>query len=133
MKRVRAVFLYAALPVFLCCQCTSIEPEPRTELFNGRDLSGWRQTGNAKWAVEDGILIGSQDEQGRPGDLLTETEWDDFRLTVVFKMDFPGNSGIWFRKPKGKLGYQMDVLEGHPESLTGGIWFTASAYFRYSV
>ena len=93
-----------------------------TKLFNGQDLSGWKEIGHAKWVVEDGVLIGSQDERGRPGDLLTETEWADYRLLIEFKTVFPGNSGVWFRKPEGKLGYQMDILEGHPESMTGGIW-----------
>jgi len=122
MNRKHTLFLCIGLGMLLCCQCRSVDLKPQIDLFNGRDLSGWRQTGHARWVVEDGVLIGSQDAQGRPGDLLTDKEWDDFRLLVVFKMVFPGNSGIWFRKPEGELGYQMDILEGHPDSMTGGIW-----------
>lgn len=122
MNRRFAVCMYIVVAVFLCCQCKNTDLKLEPELFNGRDLTGWKQIGNAKWAVEDGILIGTQDERGRPGDLITETEWDNFRLVIVFKMVFPGNSGVWFRKPEGELGYQMDILEGHPESMTGGIW-----------
>jgi len=122
MKRNRTFLMCIVLVAMLTCQCRSVGTKQSIHLFNGRDLTGWRQTGHAAWIVRDGILIGSQDAQGRPGDLLTEGEYGDFRLTVVFKMVFPGNSGIWFRKPAGELGYQMDILEGHPESMTGGIW-----------
>ncbi len=122
MKGNRTFLMCITLVAVLTCQCRTVGTKQSIQLFNGRDLTGWRQTGHATWVVRDGILIGSQDAQGRPGDLLTEQEFDDFRLTVVFKMAFPGNSGIWFRKPAGELGYQMDILEGHPESMTGGIW-----------
>jgi hypothetical protein len=122
MKGNRTFLMCTTLVAMLTCQCRSVETDRSIHLFNGRDLTGWRQTGHAAWVVQDGILIGSQDAQGRPGDLLTKGEYGDFRLTVVFKMVFPGNSGIWFRKPAGELGYQMDILEGHPESITGGIW-----------
>ena len=122
MSRKHTFSLCIVVAMLLCSQCRSVGSKPWIDLFNGRDLTGWRQTGHAQWLVQDGILIGSQDAQGRPGDLLTEKQWDDFRLLLVFKMVFPGNSGIWFRKPAGELGYQMDILEGHPESMTGGIW-----------
>jgi hypothetical protein len=122
MSRKYTFLLFVTLVMLLCSQCRTVGLKPRIDLFNGRDLAGWRQTGHAKWVVENGILIGSQDAQGRPGDLLTIQEYDDFHLMVVFRIVFPGNSGIWFRKPEGELGYQMDILEGHPESMTGGIW-----------
>ena len=109
MNRRLAVCMYIVVAVFLCCQCKNTDLKLEPELFNGRDLTGWKQIGNAKWVVEDGVLIGTQDERGRPGDLITETEWDNFRLVIVFKMVFPGNSGVWFRKPEGELGYQMDI------------------------
>lgn len=81
-----------------------------TPLFNGKDLTGWKKVGGAKWSVVDGVLIGQQDN-GKAGDLLTEKEYANFHLIVVFKVVWPANSGIWFRKPAGNLGLQYDILE----------------------
>lgn len=84
--------------------------EPRwTQLFNGEDLEGWVTTGEAGWTVEDGILVGQQNE-GKPGDLWTAEEYDNFELSVTFRMVWPGNSGVWFRCPADTMAYQMDIL-----------------------
>jgi len=80
------------------------------QLFNGKDLTGWKKEGGAKWTVEDGVLIGQQDN-GKAGDLLTEKQHADFDLVVTFKVMWPANSGVWFRKPPGKLGLQYDILD----------------------
>ena len=39
-------------------------------LFNGKDLSGWRATDPSKFKVEDGLLIGFQND-GKGADLRT--------------------------------------------------------------
>ena len=80
-------------------------------LFNGRDLAGWRAEGKARFSVEDGILVGRQGEHGRAGDLFTEGEFSDFELEVVWAMDWPGNSGVWFRYQSPERAYQADILE----------------------
>ncbi len=41
------------------------------KLFNGKDLSGWETSGNARWFVEDGNLEGTQGANNAPGDLFT--------------------------------------------------------------
>jgi HEAT repeat protein len=40
-------------------------------LFNGTDLTGWKQEGNGIFKVEDGCLVGTQTD-GKGGDLFTE-------------------------------------------------------------
>ena len=79
------------------------------QLFNGKDLSGWRKTGDAIFTVEDGNLVGTQ-TTGKGGDLFTESEWDNFELCVVYRIVWPANSGFWFRSD-GTKGYQFDVLK----------------------
>lgn len=81
-----------------------------TQLFNGKDLSGWKTVGKAKWAVENGVLVGQQDD-GKADDMFTEKSYDDFELVVTFKVQWPANSGIWFRAKEEGQGYQMDILE----------------------
>src|SRR5271163_3582259 len=63
-------------------------------LFNGKDLTGWVKIGNEKWDVEDGTIHG----QGITKDyryLQTEKKYKDFHLSLRFKCDAPGNSGVF--------------------------------------
>jgi HEAT repeat protein len=78
-------------------------------LFNGKDLSGWKPSGQGEYKVEDGCLIGTQTD-GQGGDLWHEAEWGDFELRATYKMAWPANSGIWFRFD-GNNGYQFDILK----------------------
>jgi hypothetical protein len=86
-----------------------------TEMFNGKDLSGWE--GNTEvWKVEGGEIVGK-------GALKTnEFLWcripvSDFRLVVEVKLvEDKRNSGIQFRSRREKdghaKGYQADVGAG---------------------
>lgn len=80
-------------------------------LFNGKDLSGWRAEGKAVWKVEQGCLVGVQGPDGAAGDLFTEQEYSDFELRVTYKVQWPANSGIWFRYQAPDKAYQADILE----------------------
>jgi hypothetical protein len=80
-------------------------------LFNGKDLAGWEPTGNAKWTVVDGMLVGTQGENNAPGDLFTKQSFKDFELTCTYRAEWPCNSGIWFRYQSPEKAYQADILE----------------------
>ena len=80
-------------------------------LFNGKDLDGWKQEGKARWEVKDGLLIGRQGPNGEAGDLLTTASYDDFELVVTYRIQWPANSGVWFRYQSYKKTYQADILE----------------------
>lgn len=102
---------------------------PAVRLFNGRDLKGWKTEGAARWSVEDGMLVGKQGEKGAAGELLTEAAYDDFELTVTFRMHWPGNSGVWFRYQSPKQAYQADILEyKNPYALTGSLYCTGKMF-----
>ncbi len=94
------------------------------ELFNGKDLSGWK--GNTSlWSVEDGVITGRTTDEA-PIEFNTFLVWDegivgdfelevDYRLTAGDKDNPGGNSGIQYRS---KLineedfvvgGYQADI------------------------
>ncbi|HQL93472.1 MAG TPA: DUF1080 domain-containing protein [Candidatus Hydrogenedentes bacterium] len=93
------------------------------ELFNGKDLTGWKPEGKAAWKVEDGVLIGTQGPGNAPGDLFTVDEFADFRLVVEYKLQWPANSGVWFRYQNPETSYQADMLEyKDPEAYTGTIY-----------
>lgn len=93
-------------------------------LFDGKTLDGWKVEGNAAWSVEDGAIVGRQGPGGGSGDLFTERQWTDFELEAEWKMKWPGNSGIWFRRSKPRTGYQADFLDqsSHPGVLSGSLY-----------
>lgn len=74
-------------------------------LFNGKDLSGWRLVNEGAingWSVENGVMINRPvQEPGKPkkhyGNLRTDREFEDFRLTLEAKVPEDGNSGVYLR------------------------------------
>ncbi|MHC4060318.1 MAG: 3-keto-disaccharide hydrolase [Planctomycetota bacterium] len=93
------------------------------QLFNGTDLTGWKPTGSARWVVKDGTIVGTQGQNNAPGDLLTENTYTDFLLTVTYKVEWPCNSGIWFRYQSPDKAYQADILEyKNPECYSGTLY-----------
>lgn len=79
------------------------------QIFNGRNLDGWNETGDAEFSVKDGMLVGTQ-TTGKGGDLWTKAEYDNFELRVTYRVQWPANTGFWYRSNAGK-GYQYDVLK----------------------
>lgn len=80
-------------------------------LFDGKSLAGWKGRGTARFSVEDGVLVGTQGDGGAAGDIFTEEELADFECEATWSMDFPGNSGLWFRFVDDGKAYQADFLE----------------------
>ena len=63
-------------------------------LFNGQDLTGWEKIGNEKWVVEDGAIYGEGITE-EYGYLATEKSYRDFHLSLRFKCEADGNSGVY--------------------------------------
>src|SRR5713226_6948354 len=78
-------------------------------LFNGKDLTGWVKIGNEKWEVEDGTIHGVAVTKGY-GYLRTEKNYKDFHLSLRFKCEGDGNSGVFFHV-EFKPG-TADVIQG---------------------
>lgn len=92
-------------------------------LFNGEDLTGWRVHGTEKWYVENGELICESGPDAEYGYLATEQVFKNFDLTVDFKQEANGNSGIFFRSSlEGTIitGWQAEVAP--PDNDTGGVY-----------
>ena len=92
-------------------------------LFNGKNLDGWNIHGTELWYVENGILICESGPDKGYGYLSTEKFYDDFDLTVEFKQDANGNSGVFIRSTfEGTKvsGWQVEVAP--PGSDTGGVY-----------
>ncbi len=95
-------------------------------LFNGKDLSGWVEVGKEKWVVEDGTIHGIAVTK-EYGYLQTEKPYKDFHLSLKFKCEGDGNSGVFFHtafKPGTPditqgLQFEVDCTIGQH---TGGIY-----------
>jgi hypothetical protein len=93
------------------------------ELFNGKNLDGWKVYGTEKWYVEDGLLICESGPDKQYGYLATNEFYKDFELTLEFKQEADGNSGVFFRSTiEGTkiTGWQVEVAP--PDHDTGGVY-----------
>ena len=101
----------------------SQEKNELINLFNGNDLSGWIIHGTEKWYVEDGELVCENGPNNQYGYLSTAENYDNFILTLEFKQESNGNSGVFFRSTlKGIIinGWQVEIAP--PGLSTGGIY-----------
>ena len=102
---------------------TTFSLTAQESLFNGKNLDGWNIHGTELWYVENGILICESGPDKGYGYLSTEKFYDDFDLTVEFKQEANGNSGVFIRSTfEGTKvsGWQVEVAP--PGSDTGGIY-----------
>lgn len=110
------------------------------DLFDGKTLNGWKQRGGeAKYTVEDGVIVGTTVPKTPNSFLTTEKNYGDFILEVEFKVDPSMNSGIQIRshefmegdkqpegvskniKPGRVYGYQVEI-DPSDRAWSGGIY-----------
>ena len=92
-------------------------------LFNGKDLDGWKIHGTEKWYVEDGLLISESGPDKQYGYLATNENYKDFEINLEFKQEAEGNSGVFIRSEIDGTkisGWQIEVAP--PNLHTGGIY-----------
>lgn len=97
--------------------------QKKEKLFNGKDLTGWNIYGTEKWYVQDGLLISESGPDKGYGYLGTEESFDDFEITLEFKQEANGNSGVFIRSTVDGTkvsGWQVEVAP--PGNDTGGIY-----------
>lgn len=89
-------------------------------LFDGRSLAGWRGYNRSElpdgWVVENGTLA----RVGPGGDIITESQYGDFELSLEWKVEAGGNSGVFYRAEEGhewiyQSAPEMQILDdaGH--------------------
>jgi hypothetical protein len=94
-----------------------------TSIFNGKDLTGWTAHGTEKWYVEKGELICESGPDKQYGYLSTNKAYKNFELTLQFKQEANGNSGVFFRSSIDGVkisGWQVEVAPAGQH--TGGIY-----------
>ncbi len=94
-----------------------LKPLATKPLFNGKDLTGWKEHPNkkSKFSVTSDGLLTIKDG---PGDLQTEESWSDFLLQLECRTNGPRlNSGVFFRCRPGEYqnGYEAQIHNGFLE------------------
>lgn len=93
--------------------------EKETDLFNGRDLSGWHpsKTGPPEWIVKDGSLM----TPGNGPELISDSKFKDFKLHIEFKCDKESNSGVYLRG-RYEVQIETDSVAEPASHHTGGVY-----------
>jgi hypothetical protein len=139
------IFKTTLLAISLVTTQQILADESWIDLFNGKDLAGWEQkTGNARYFVEDGCIVGQMRSPGNGTNsfLCTTKEYGNFILEMDFKADPRVNSGLQIRSayaeapqnfewksktitvPPGYVyGYQVEIdTDLNGKTFTGGIY-----------
>ncbi len=110
--------LRSTLLVFLLSFAVTASAQDAKELFNGKDLTGWK--GNTDlWSVEDGCITGRTTAEN-PIKFNTFLIWDagkvaNFEIEFDYKIGEKGNSGLQYRSKVVNEddfivgGYQADI------------------------
>ena len=115
MKRLGLIIIFSFVLFGLRAQ--------KNKIFNGKNLDGWIVHGSEKWYVDEGELICESGPNEKYGYLSTVKFYNDFILTLDFKQESNGNSGVFFRsRIEGTKisGWQVEVAP--PKNNTGGIY-----------
>jgi cytochrome c len=104
-------------------------------LFNGKDLSGWRnfnkQTIGNNWIIEEDAIHLNADAKGtdawvdgQGGDIVFDEAFENYEFQLEWKIGACGNSGIIFLAQEGeaydhpwRTGLEMQILDDtcHPD------------------
>jgi 3-keto-disaccharide hydrolase len=127
------------LILVLVAAVLSVNAQEWGELFNGKNLKGWKRIdGAAEYRVEDGEVIGVS-RTGTPNTFMaTKKVYGDFILEYEMKMDRGLNSGVQFRSvallPDGTErvnGYQVECDDHDNRPWAGGIYEEAARGWLY--
>jgi hypothetical protein len=127
----KTISLHSLRILFVVCIFTypahSEETDGFVNLFNGKDLTGWKTTGN--WVIEADNILTLKPRKGEEGwkrfdaYIMTEKLYGDFILDLDFKFEPTGNSGVFMRvadplDPVEK-GMELQILDTHGKENIG--------------
>ncbi len=105
------LFLILGAAAVLAIPGYSQSEKPWQQLFNGKDLAGWKHVGPGNMTVENGLI---QTHGGMGLLYWTAGKLGNCRIRVVFKMrDHNDNSGVYIRIPVEPREPWMPVHYGY--------------------
>ncbi len=102
------------------------------DLFNGRDLTGWKQQGGSRWTVEDGVI--RHRVESATDFLVSEASFEDFELSMEYRLGPDTDTGLFFRIPQdfgpARTYNEIQLLDEtsqhealvNPKYRTGSLW-----------
>ena len=141
------LFITISFPLYLFAQKNT--SRQWVNLFNGKDLTGWKQlNGKARYEVRNGEIVGTTVLNEPNSFLATEKVYGDFIFEVDFIVNGSINSGIQFRSeikdaadkcnvtdkktPERVHGYQVEI-DPSDRGWNGGIYDEARRGWLYSL
>lgn len=132
--------LWFFLAVIVLNGCSNAPDDGWTDLFNGKDLTGWKQlNGEAKYEAVDGMIVGTTVANTPNSFLCTEQDYSDFVLELEMLLVDDFNSGMQFRSQSladynnGRVhGYQCEV-DPSERGWSAGIYDEARRGWLYPV
>ena len=122
MKRIFALILGIVAFLTVVAQNDKINTLSENEkregwqlLFNGKNLDGWRTFQGKEisgWKVIDGVLNNSGVGSDHGGDIITKVKYQNFELSLEWKIAPQSNSGIFYHVNE-KIG--RAIYESGPE------------------
>ncbi|GDY12652.1 glycosyl hydrolase [Planctomycetota bacterium] len=116
-----ACCLIAAFPLAVFAADPAVAPNTLSDsdkaagwklLFDGSTTAGWTnyksETIKPNWVIDDGAL---HLKGGGGGDIATTAEYDNFELSLEWKISPGGNSGIMYRIPPAAKSIYSDAIE----------------------
>lgn len=150
MKKISATIILAAL---ILMSCTAPGPNTLTKaeikngwilLFDGKTTDGWRgyleETAGPGWVAQYGALWCKGIGGDIGGDIITDEQFDNFILSLEWKISKGGNSGIFYHVVEDEkynapyfTGPEYQVIDdvGFPEPLED--WQKAGADYAMYV
>ena len=134
MRTLKLLVLAAGLAGTAGCALPSDDspPDGFTKLFNGHDLTGWKDDGSGHWRAENGMILydgGGWEPAPKTvfeRNLSTEKEYGDFIFLIDWKIEKDGNSGIFLR---GELQVEIwdrtAVVYSSPHGSGGIVGYTS--------
>ena len=89
------ILLTLLLTLLSSFSAEALQAQNWQSLFNGNDLNGWQEVGNESWTVIEGAIYGEGITK-EYGYLATKKKYTDFHLSLRYKCEASGNSGVYF-------------------------------------
>jgi hypothetical protein len=125
-------FMGILIALLLIAGVQTSAAEDWEQLFNGKDLTGWKMVGPGRFVVEDGML---KSEGGMGLFYFTGKKAGNTTLRVVFKTSGPrDNSGVFIRMPEQPADPWYGVHNGYEVQIDAAVdeWHSTGSLYSLS-
>jgi hypothetical protein len=125
-------FMGILIALLLIAGVQTSSAEDWEQLFNGKDLTGWKMVGPGRFVVEDGML---KSEGGMGLFYFTGKKVGNTTLRVVFKTSGPrDNSGVFIRMPEQPADPWYGVHNGYEVQIDAAVdeWHSTGSLYSLS-